>query len=328
MTEPIHGVVVIDKPVGPTSFDIVRQARRATGARKVGHGGTLDPLASGVLPICFGEATKLAQFLLDADKEYEATIRFGAETDTGDVGGVVTARYPTDRLGADAVRQALEGFLGEQQQVPPMYSALKRAGRPLYEYARAGQTVDRPSRTIHVHALELRAFGPGLAVASTALDGFMPEETSGPEARIFLRCSKGTYVRSLAYDLGRALGTGAHLSALRRTRSGPFGLHNAIGPDTLALPSLPIVSLVDALAHLSSISISEDQERTLVHGQRISWEQVGAPAMGLDEEGRLVRFLSPTGALVAVARRVPADELIRTLRVFLGPLGASEGHES
>src|SRR4051812_31102979 len=197
----IDAVLVIDKPIGPTSFDVVRRVRRAVGARRVGHGGTLDPAASGVLPICLGEATKLAQFLLDADKQYDFSVCFGVETDTDDAAGAVTARSDASAIDEAAVRRALAPFRGAISQVPPIYSALKREGRPLYDYARAGEVVAIAPRAVVVHELEVTSFaGPG-AVALT------------------MRCSKGTYVRALARDLGRALGAGAHVTALRRTRS-------------------------------------------------------------------------------------------------------------
>jgi tRNA pseudouridine55 synthase len=320
MTEPIHGVIVIDKPVGPTSFAIVRQVRRLTGARKVGHGGTLDPLASGVLPICFGEATKLAQFLLGADKEYEATIKFGVETDTYDAAGTVTARRPAGQLRAADVTRALETFVGVQPQIPPMYSALKRLGRPLHAYARAGEIVDRAPRTVTLHAIELRAFVPAPEPEPE------PEPEPGPasalapetpEARIFVKCSKGTYVRTLAFDLGRAVGTGAHLSALRRTRSGPFGLEHAVAPEALSMRPLPVVSLTDALSHLPRVEVSPDAAFALARGKRISWAQATPLGDAVARSADLVRILAPGGDLLAVARRgETSEDLIRTIRVF------------
>jgi tRNA pseudouridine55 synthase len=325
MTEPINGVIVIDKPVGPTSFAIVRQARRLTGARKVGHGGTLDPLASGVLPICFGEATKLAQFLLGADKEYQATISFGVETDTYDATGTITARRPAGQLSAEEVTRALAGFVGEQAQIPPMYSALKRSGRPLYSYARAGQTVDRAPRTVTIHALDLRAFAPAtdgvapLSATATASASATATAIPGeaPEARITVRCSKGTYVRTLAHDLGRAVGTGAHLAALRRTRSGPFGLEHAVAPEALSLRPLPVVSLTDALSHLPRVEVSPDAALALARGKRISWAQATPLGDGGDGSVDLIRVLAPSGDLLAVARRgETGQELIQTVRVF------------
>jgi len=363
MNELLHGVVVVDKPVGPTSFAVVRQARRITGARKVGHGGTLDPRASGVLPICFGEATKLAQFLLDADKEYEATITFGVETDTYDGAGTVTARRPADHLERGDVQSALTGFLGEQSQVPPMYSALKRDGLPLYAYARAGKTLDRLPRTIRVHALELRGFtkqeGGSLPLApprtpprsawlshaplapsivgkpsdgGTILDGsssgeqeneaqgFTPELVQEPgtaQALVLVRCSKGTYVRSLAHDLGRVLGTGAHLAELRRTRSGPFGLEHAISPEALATSPLPLISPAEALAHLTTVLVSEDVAAAIGRGQTVTWDRAGELlGQGRERLGDSIRILAPDGHLLAVAPWAGRESPIQTLRVF------------
>jgi len=322
MNELLHGVVVVDKPVGPTSFAVVRQARRITGARKVGHGGTLDPRASGVLPICFGEATKLAQFLLDADKEYEATITFGVETDTYDGAGTVTARRPADHLERGDVQSALTGFLGEQSQVPPMYSALKRDGLPLYAYARAGKTLDRLPRTIRVHALELRGFigQGGGSLAMNEAQGFIPELVREPgtaQARVLVRCSKGTYVRSLAHDLGRVLGTGAHLAELRRTRSGPFGLEHAISPEALATSPLPLISPAEALAHLTTVLVSEDVAAAIGRGQTVTWDRAGELlGQGRERLGDSIRILAPDGHLLAVAPWAGRESPIQTLRVF------------
>src|SRR4051812_8987979 len=155
MSPALNGVVVVDKPAGPSSFAIVHQARSLTGARKVGHGGTLDPAASGVLPICFGEATKIAQFLLDADKEYEATIRFGVVTDTYDATGTITGRTAAGHLTRPEVERAIERFQGWIEQRPPAYSALKRGGRPLYELARAGETIEVDARRVRIDAFEI-----------------------------------------------------------------------------------------------------------------------------------------------------------------------------
>lgn len=308
MTRSLDGVVVIDKPIGPTSFAIVRDARRQTGVRKVGHGGTLDPLATGVLPICFGEATKLAQFLLDADKEYQATICFGVETDTYDAEGKVTATADAGRLSEEQVREALAGFIGEQQQIPPMFSALKRDGRPLHSYARAGEVLERAPRAVRIMTLDLVSF-------------------SAPLATIFMRCSKGTYVRSLAHDLGRTLGTGAHLTALRRTRSGPFTLAGAIAPEALAAETLPLVPLAEALSHLPAVVVSDEAARAVSEGRRVAWAEL-LPATGpVALEGTRVRLLTLAGALVAVAPVAAPTDLVRTLRVFRVPLG-SDGEKA
>jgi tRNA pseudouridine55 synthase len=296
MTGTLSGVVVVDKPVGPTSFDIVREARRATGVRRIGHGGTLDPLASGVLPICFGEATKLAQFLLDADKEYEATFRFGVETDSHDATGKVTAERPVEHLTAAAVAAALGGFVGPQRQVPPLHAALKHRGRRLYSYARAGETVERAPRPVTVYAFDLLAF----------------ERPSA--ARLRIRCSKGTYVRALARDVGRAVGTGAHVSALRRTRSGPFHLGQAILPEALGDPGLPLISPAEALSDLPAAQATAEVARALAQGKPVPWEAVGGPPPGIGP----VRILWPDGALLAVARPAgPDGGRIATIRVFV-----------
>jgi tRNA pseudouridine55 synthase len=292
-------VLVVDKPVGPTSFAVVRQIRRAAGIRKVGHGGTLDPLASGVLPICLGEATKLAPFLLGADKEYEFTIRLGVETETDDTDGAVTATEDPSRVTEAMLRHLLARFRGTIAQVPPAFAAIKREGRPLYDYARAGQRINVSPREVTVHALELSSF-------------------AGPQdVRLHVHCSKGTYVRALARDLGRALEVGAHVTALRRTRSGPFSLADARSLDEVLAalanrpaPALPLVGLAAALGHLPQAQVEEALARDLRAGKRVSW----ATATRGSVEPR-VCLLDPAGDLIAVAEPRP-DGLTRTLRVF------------
>lgn len=207
----VHGVLLLDKPLGLSSNDALVRAKRLLRALKAGHTGTLDPLATGLLPLCFGEATKFSQDLLDADKTYEATVRLGATTTTGDAEGDIVAERPVtcDRA---ALEQALVRFTGEIDQVPPMYSALKKDGKPLYEYARAGQTVERASRRVTIHRIDLLECGL-------------------PQAQAFVMrvtCSKGTYIRTLAEDIGEALGCGAHLTALRRTGVGDLTLDGAV----------------------------------------------------------------------------------------------------
>lgn len=329
----MNGVLIIDKPVGPTSFAVVRQIRNLTGVRKVGHGGTLDPLASGVLPVCLGEATKLAQFLLDADKEYLATIQLGAETETDDRAGAVTATYPVEHLGPAAVAAAIAAFRGARSQIPPMFSALKHQGRPLYDYARAGEIVDRAPRRIEILEFELLAYRPvgepATDVAAAVGTGPATAQfTTGPAVDVRVRCSKGTYIRTLARDLGTALGTGAHLAALRRTRSGPFDLARALGPEQVAAAgAAALISPADALADLPTIWLTAELESVVAQGKNVSWERLASgpdPAdgtgtgtgTGTGNSGGLVRLLGPGGALVAVARRGAASERVRTLRVF------------
>jgi tRNA pseudouridine55 synthase len=294
------GVLVVDKPIGPTSFDIVRKIKRAARlgrSGKIGHGGTLDPLASGVLPVCLGEGTKLAQFLLDADKEYDVTIELGAETDTYDAQGTVTARHDASGIDEAGVRAVLPAFMGPIRQVPPIYSALKRDGRALHEYARAGEHVEIAPREVTIHELVL---GPWAGPAAVSLR---------------VRCSKGTYIRSLAFDLGRALGVGGHVVALRRTRSGPFALA-AARPLEEVLAALaegappPLVSLEDALAHLPRRPVDEAAARALEQGKKVPWDTLGE-VPGASR----VAVLRPDGRLLAVAEPRP-EGTIRTLRVF------------
>lgn len=205
---PVHGIMLLDKPVGISSNAALQRVRRALAAAKGGHTGNLDVAASGLLPLCFGEATKVGAFLLDADKTYVAELALGVTTSTGDREGEICTTRPVPALGADEVARVLADFVGPQSQVPPMYSALKRDGRPLYAYARAGLEVERAPRAITIHALRLLEFAV-------------------PRLVVEVHCSKGTYVRTLAEDIGERLGCGAHLSALRRTRAGPFALDDA-----------------------------------------------------------------------------------------------------
>jgi len=232
----LDGVLLLDKPEGLSSNHALQRARRTLDAQKAGHTGTLDPFATGLLICCLGRATKMCGAMLNADKTYLATLVFGEETDTGDLTGHVVARAPEGFGGVNeaALRDALGAFEGEIQQIPPMYSALKRDGKPLYEYARAGITLEREPRTVTIRRITLRSF-------------------SSRQADILVSCSKGTYIRTLAQDIGRALGCGAHLSALRRTQAGPFSLDRAVTLDQLQAmpePERALLSLNDIPAGL------------------------------------------------------------------------------
>ena len=204
----VDGVLLLDKPLGLTSNDALQKARRLFSAAKGGHTGTLDPLATGLLPLCFGEATKFSADLLDADKTYEAVVRLGVCTDTGDAEGAVIATAAVN-VAKDDIFRVLRQFAGTIRQVPPMHSALKRNGRPLYELARQGIEVERESRMVTIHAIDCLSFG-------------------GDSLTLRIACSKGTYIRVLAADIGRALGCGAHLAGLRRTRVGDLDLGAAV----------------------------------------------------------------------------------------------------
>ncbi|BFM18308.1 tRNA pseudouridine(55) synthase TruB [Maricurvus nonylphenolicus] len=203
---PIDGVLLLNKDTGMTSNDALQKAKRLLFAAKAGHTGSLDPLATGVLPLCFGEATKFSQFLLDADKRYRTTYRLGAFTTTGDTDGELLDQVSTADITREQVEQAVEQFVGDIMQVPPMYSALKHNGTPLYKLAREGIEVEREARPVTVYSIDILDFRPG-EVAELDLD---------------IHCSKGTYVRTIAEDIGKALGCGAHVAKLHRSQAGPF----------------------------------------------------------------------------------------------------------
>ena len=269
----LDGVLLLDKPVGPSSSAVLQAVKRLLQADKAGHAGTLDPLASGLLPLLFGEATKFAQFGLDSVKEYVAGIRLGISTDTGDAEGAVLERHAVDVDDARLAR-ALERFRGEIGQVPPMYSALKHGGQPLYALARAGQTVARSSRQVTVHELELL-------------------ERTQDLVRVRVRCSKGTYVRQLAADLGAELGTGAHIEALRRTAVGGYRLGQAVALDDLQAMGaearrawlLPPDSLLEALPR---IDLDEAQAERFLHGQAVAREAPQGPCRVYRKDGPLL----------------------------------------
>ena len=222
MTEFEAGVFLVDKPVGPSSFAMIRKVRRLLGMKKVGHAGTLDPFASGLLVICAGRpATKLISGLMDGEKEYIATITLGIETTTHDPEGEVVSRNGVKQISRDTVDRCLAGFLGKLQQVPPAYSALKHKGKPLYYYARQGIEIKKEPREITIHSLEKLEDQPILQGDSV-------------ELKVRVVCSKGTYIRTLAFDIGRVLGCGAYLSDLRRTRSGLFTVEKSFSGDDFA----------------------------------------------------------------------------------------------
>lgn len=253
MTRRVDGVLLLDKPVGISSNVALQRARRLFEARKAGHTGTLDPLASGLLPICFGEATKFSQALLDAPKQYRATVRFGVATSTGDAEGetIQRGRAEFDR---DTILAALARFIGPIEQVPPRHAALKRDGRPYYEYARAGVDIAREPREIVIHALRL-------------------VDWSAPDAIVDVSCSKGTYVRVLAEDLGLALESCAYLAALRRTATGGFGIADASTLEELEALDMQqrvarLLPVDAALSCLPALAIGSDDALALSQGRR------------------------------------------------------------
>jgi tRNA pseudouridine55 synthase len=264
----VDGVLLLDKPVGLSSNDALVKAKRVLNAKKAGHTGTLDPFATGLLPLCFGEATKFSQDLLEADKTYEATVHLGLMTTTGDTEGDTIEAREVD-VTFEQIEAALARFRGPILQVPPMYSALKRDGKALYEYAREGITLEREARPVTIHGLELIAYDK-------------------PMLKIRVTCSKGTYVRVLGEDIGAALGCGAHLNALRRTGVGGLTTEHMITLEQLQAHPDPLSLLAPVDALLSSfpaVELTPELATRFLHGQRLALgkEPVAVPA----EQGRV-----------------------------------------
>lgn len=289
---PVHGVLLLDKPEGMSSAQALAKAKWLLNAEKAGHTGTLDPFATGLLPLCFGEATKFSSDLLDADKTYEATIRLGITTTTGDPEGEVIETRGVN-VQRDQIEAVLGSFRGPIDQIPPMYSALKRDGKPLYAYAREGKTLEREARAVTIHELELVAF-------------------ASPDLQIRVRCSKGTYIRVLGEDIGRALGCGAHLIALRRISTSNLSI-----ADGLTLASLEALSDADRknkllpvdslLSELVTVVLPSVLASRFKQGQRIALqrEAVDFPA---DYYGR-IRVIDDGQALLGVAQLSPEGVL-------------------
>lgn len=279
MKNVVSGVLVVDKPVGLTSHDVVQIIRRGTGIRRAGHTGTLDPRASGVLVVLIGPAVRLSEFVSASDKRYQATIRLGSSTDTYDSEGVVTDSAPWDGISEEQFDGVLQRFVGEIEQVPPPYSAVKVKGKKAYEMAREGEEVDLEPRIIQVYSLDILEWAP-------------------PEVVVDVYCSSGTYVRSLANDLGKELGCGAHLIGLRRTKSGRFTLRDAVPLRRLqeAFDAgtwyRNLIPAAEALADWPMVELNADQVEKIRHGHRIE-AAAGSTgkARGVSEQGDLVALL-------------------------------------
>jgi len=276
----VDGVLLLDKPVGLSSNDALIKAKRVMNAKKAGHTGTLDPFATGLLPLCFGEATKFSQDLLEADKTYEATVHLGIMTNTGDTEGEAIETRAVD-VTLEQIEAALARFRGPILQVPPMYSALKRDGKALYEYAREGITLEREARPVTIHGLELIAY-------------------EAPMLKIRVTCSKGTYVRVLGEDIGAALGCGAHLNALRRIQVGALTLDGMITLEALQAHAEPLSLLapVDALlSTFPAVELTAELAKRFLNGQRLALgkEAVTVPS----EQGRVRVYLE--GKLLGTA---------------------------
>ncbi len=310
----MYGVLNINKSAGMTSHDVVDAVRRLYRVRKVGHTGTLDPRGTGVLPVCLGRATKIAQFLTTADKEYEMVVRLGVTTDTQDADGKVISEAEV-RVTQEEVEAALKGFVGRIQQVPPLFSAKRVRGERLYKVARRGEDVPREPVTIHIYAIRLTSFSP-------------------PFVGLWVHCSKGTYARTLCDDLGRKLGCGAHLYSLVRIRAGRFELKDALSLSDLTKlvkagrGEEPLITIEEALGHLPAVRVLPEATHLILHGSPVTAAQVVSVPSEV-EKGTLVRVLGYRRQLLSLAtatvdavdfsRVDPRRTVLTPVRVFSTP---------
>lgn len=309
----IDGILLLDKPLGITSNAALQRVKWLFAASKAGHTGSLDPMATGVLPLCFGEATKFSQYLLDADKTYRCTMRFGITTNTGDAEGEVLTSVPTPQLTQAAVESALAKFVGEIEQVPSMFSAIKHQGQPLYKLAREGKEIERAARPVTVFSLALTAFRGG----------------DFPEADVEAHVSKGTYIRTLAEDVGASLGCGAHISALHRSQAGPFNELQCVTLDTLVETRgedraelldrflLPVETAID---HLQAVTLPVASGFYLRQGQPV----LEVSALQTTAIGEMVRVSLESGEFLGVAEiqpdgRIAPRKLLQANRLQQNP---------
>ena len=292
-----HGVLNVFKPAGWTSHDVVARVRRLLQVRKVGHAGTLDPEATGVLPVLLGQGTRLSAFLVHWDKEYEAVLRLGQETTTQDATGEIVRNCPVLGLCHETIHAAIGQFQGKQQQVPPMYSAVKMGGQPLYKAARSGQVIDRPARPVTIYHIEVR-------------------KTALPDIILWVRCSKGTYIRTLCADIGRKLGVGGHLSQLTRVRAGPFHLDQALplceigsGVDFVKNHA-SFLNLDEALADLPAVVVDAGTVRKILNGAPVSEAAILSEDYRKHPAGTLIRVKDDVGRLLALGKWVSATSTL------------------
>ncbi len=298
---PVHGVLLLDKPAGMSSTQALAKAKWLLNAEKAGHTGTLDPFATGLLPLCFGEATKFAQDLLDADKTYETIVHLGITTSTGDTEGDVLEKRSVD-VSIEQIESAFAQFRGPISQVPPMHSAVKRDGKPLYEYARKGITLERDARSVIIHKLELLAY-------------------DAPLLKLRVCCSKGTYIRVLGEDIGKALGCGAHLNALRRTGAGSLTLAEAVTleafealAETARAPSLAPVDAL--LSSFPVVELDDELARRFLQGQRLA---LGKEGIAIPVPSGRVKVVAAGGRLLGTAQIMPFSLLAPERLVQLSP---------
>lgn len=281
----LEGVLIAHKEAGWTSHDVVAKVRKLLGESKVGHAGTLDPSATGVLPILVGRATRIAEYLMGWDKEYRAILRLGETTDTQDASGQVLTKNDQCHVGEDAIRMVVAQFRGAQRQLPPMYSAVKLGGQPLYKAARAGKIIDRVERSVTIHKLEVVA-------------------VNGRDVTLRIVCSKGTYVRTLCADIGQSLGVGGHLYELERRRVGPLSINQALTIDQiaghLAMGTLQhhFLSLDHLLSQLPAVVVNAEQAQRVVHGNPVS--PAGTHQLPVSSHPVFVRLKNEAGQLLAI----------------------------
>ncbi len=293
------GILILDKPPGISSMEAVRRIKRASGVRRVGHAGTLDPMATGVIPICLGRATRLMEYMLDSSKEYIGEVRLGISTDSYDAEGEITGRGDPSGVTREAIEDVLNSFLGRIEQVPPMFSALKRKGKRLYELARQGIEVEREPRAMTVHSIRIEDWNP-------------------PVATIHIECSRGFYMRSLAHDIGVRLGCGAHLKSLTRLRTGRFRIADAVSIedarrsfDNGSWPEL-LVSLDGALGDLRAIIVGESEQANIQNGRPVPLSEDDGP-LRPDEQFRAYGL---EGDFLAIMRLDAPNKRWRPTKVF------------
>ena len=298
------GILNVDKPLGSTSFRIVSLVRRLSGVRKVGHAGTLDPLATGVLLVCLGQAVRVSEYLMELPKTYRCTVRLGVATDTFDTEGETVFEGDASAVDEAALREALDKLQRQEEQTPPAYSALKVGGTPAHRLARAGKPVSLRPRRARIERIDLLSFRP-------------------PEVELEVRCGKGTYIRTLANDLGGLLGCGAHLTGLRRTAVGPFDAEDAVGVERLEAAfadgswSELLLPLDYGLGHLPEIHLEMEAEKDVRHG--IALAASSAPFQRLNDvdDGLRCRAYAEDGSFVGILRYDGADSLWRPQKVFI-----------
>jgi tRNA pseudouridine55 synthase len=296
----MDGFFNINKPPDITSYGVVARIKRLSGERRVGHAGTLDPAATGVLPVCLGNATRVVKFLMDTTKAYRAVIELGFATDTYDATGNITQRGDSSGVSLPQIEKTLAAFRGNIRQTPPMFSALKHGGRPLYKFARAGITLERKSRPVTIHRLDLISFRP-------------------PLLELEIECSKGTYIRSFAHDIGEALGCGAYLKDLVRTRSGTFDIKDAV-----TLPALEeafhqgdwlrfLYPVDSVLQDMSQVTLDGNMEADMRHGKTLNIAIKSELSGGIE----YCRAYAPDGRFLGILRYVPETQLWRPKKVFI-----------